>query len=392
MKKKKDDKENGDEKMQPEVVSESTSKSTKKWMSMFVKDEKNMIGSNVPPTEKIALKSPSLTYAFNGGFSRGYTTCLYGPEGSGKSLVSMIGIAALHASDPEALAVLVTTEMRPPEPHRLRALGVDPDRLIIRMANTLHDVFDWINSRDSSFTNSNGAKGGPGLQYVLMEGAPIKGLVVDSIKGIVGPKEQKSDSSETDIMGDLSKYLNPALRTTVDLIRRYKLMTIFVQQVNMNMNPDEVKYQNKKWTIPSGQSLKHFCESMALVERVTSKSSKLFSEELKGIRELPVQEGHTIRVFVDKDNLGIPFRDAEFRINYTKGVVQPGLEIALLASNLGVVYHPISETTGKPNPQMWAFREDTWRGFDNMVEDLENRPELQREIMSAVYDKSKGIN
>lgn len=366
------------------------SKETKKWMTMFSKDEKNMVASAVAPKTKIFTPSPSLNWALSGGFYRGYTTCLYGPEGSGKSLISMLAIGALHQSDPEALACLITTEMRPPAPDRLTTLGIDPDRLIIRQANTLHDVFDYIESKDSSFTNSDGTKGAPGLAYALMEGAPIRGLVVDSIKGIQGPKEQDSSTSEKDIMGDLSKYLNPALRKALPIIRKYDLLSIFVQQVNMNMNPDEVKYQNKKYTIPSGQALKHFCEVMALVERVENKASKIFSTDTKSIRELPVQEGHTIRVKVEKANLDSPFREAEFRIHYKKGVVQTGLEVAQLASNIGVIYHPISESSGKENNSMWAFADHKWKGFDNMVADLEERPELQREIMAAVYQREIG--
>lgn len=362
---------------------------TNKWMSMFCKDEANIMAENVIPKSKVMTASPSLNWAFNGGFYQGFTTTLYGPEGSGKSLTSMLAIAAIHQADPEAIAVLESTEMRPPPPERLRVLGIDPSRLLIRQKNTLHDVFDWIESTDSSFINSDGTKGGPGLQYALSEGANIKALVVDSIKGIVGPREQDAKSSEKEIMGDLSRFLNPALRRVLPIIREYSLMTIFVQQVNMNMNQDEVKYQNKKYTIPSGQSLKHYSENMALIERVTTKDSKIFNEEMKGVRKLPIQDGHTIRVKVDKANLDKPFREAEFRIHYGKGVVDQGIEIALLATGLGVIYHPIAEKSGKPNKMMWQYGDQKWKGFDNLCSTLEEAPELQREVMASVYDLDK---
>jgi len=362
---------------------------TNKWMSMFTKDESNIVAEDVIPRTKIMTASPSLNWAMNGGFYRGFTICLYGPEGSGKSLTSLIAIAALHQSDPEAIAVLISTEMRPPTPERLRVLGIDPGRLIIRQKNTLHDVFDWIESGDSIFTNSDGSKKGSGLRYVLEQGAPIKALAIDSIKGIVGPREQDSKSSEKEIMGDLSRFLNPALRRVLPVIRQYELMTIFVQQVNINMNADEVKYQNKKYVIPSGQSLKHFCENMALIERVNAKDSKIFSEEMKGVRKLPVQEGHTIRIKVDKANLDKPFREAEYRIHYGKGVVDQGIEVALLATGLGVIFHPIAKSSGKPNKMMWQFGDQNWKGFDNLCHDLDEKPELQREIMAAVYDLDK---
>ncbi|HKT21749.1 MAG TPA: hypothetical protein VJR06_03890, partial [Nitrososphaerales archaeon] len=184
------------------------------------------------------------------------------------------------------------------------------------------------------------------------------------------------------------------------------IMTIFVQQVNENMNPDEVKYQGIRWKIPSGQALKHFCETMALVEKVVGKDSKIFSEDMDQSRDIPVQEGHTIRVRVDKANLDSPFREAEFQVKYSSGLVNAGLEVAKLAAGVGAIYHPLSESVNKktgqrePNAQLWAAmvdgaevvweaqREPKKSGWDVMVDDLESKPELQRKIMAAVHAKT----
>lgn len=359
-----------------------------KWFSQMLKDEKNVQGSVVAVKSRILTASPSLNWALSGGFYKGYTTCVYGPEGSGKSLLSMMAIGAMQEADPDALAVIITTEMRAPSPDRMRQLGVDPDRVLIRQANTLHDVFDWIVSKDEKFVNSDGSKGGPGLSYVLEQGAPIKALVIDSIKGIQGPKEQNLETLEKDFMGDISKFLNPSLRAILPVIRKYDLMTILVQQVNMNMDQDEVKYQNKKYIVPSGQALKHFCETMALVTRVESKDSKIFDETMNSIRELPVQTGHTVRVKVEKANLDNPFREAEFQIDYNRGVVNTGLEVAKLAANLGVISHPLN-AEGKPIAAQWTFGTRKWIGFANAVKEIESDPGLQDQLMSAINGLDK---
>lgn len=355
-----------------------------KIFSMMLKDEKNLLASSSKPTELVMTESPSLNWALNGGFPKGQTTLLYGPEGSGKSLVSMMAVGSLQSSDPDAYAVVISTEMRAPSPQRLKQLGVDPDRTLIRQANTLHDVFDWINSKDEKFTNSDGSKGGPGLAFAIDQGVPFKALIIDSIKGIQGPKEQNLESVEKDFMGDLSKVLNPALRSILGMIRQHNLMTIFVQQVNMNMDQDEVKYQNKKYIIPSGQALKHFVEVSFLVERVVSKTSKLFDETLQSIRELPVQVGHTIRMKNDKHNLGKPFREAEFQIHYSKGIVNTGTEVATMAMNLNIITKPINPETGKTINAQYVFKGNRWVGADKMILEIEKSPELQREIMEAV--------
>jgi RecA/RadA recombinase len=354
-----------------------------KWLSMMLKDEKNLQGSLVVEKDRVLTASPSLNWALSGGFYRGYTTCVYGPEGAGKSLVSMMAVGALQQTDPEAMAVIISTEMRAPSASRMRQLGVDPDRVIIRQVNTLHDVFDWIASKDEKFKNSDGTAKAPGLQYMLIEGAPIKALIIDSIKGIQGPKEQAAETVEKDFMGDISKFLNPSLRAILPIIREYNLMTIFVQQVNMNMNPDEVKWQNKIYTIPSGQALKHFCETMALVTKVESKDSKIFDDTMHSIRELPVQVGHTVRVKVEKANLDSPFREAEFQVAYKQGIVNKGMEIAKLAVNLNIITHPLNDK-GAPIAAQWLFGTKKWIGFANAVKEIEKDLGLQDQLMEAI--------
>lgn len=355
---------------------------SEKYMSLFSKDEKNLKAEIVQQKKRVYTPSPSLNWALP--FYQGYSTLLYGPEGSGKSLISMLAVGSLMQADPTAYAVLISTEMRSPSPDRLRTLGIDPSRLLIRQANTLHDVFDWIASRDDRFVNSDGSRGGPGLSFAIEDGFNCRAIVIDSIKAIQGPKEQALETVEKEFMGDLSKFLNPALKSLLPVIRKHDIMTILVQQVNMNMNPDEVKYQNRKWVIPSGQSLKHFVETSALVERVESKDSKLFDESMTNMRESPIQVGHTIRTKTDKSNLDPCLnREAQFQLHYNDGVVNVGLEVATLAANIGAVYHPQNEG-GKEILNQWQFGERKWIGFNNLVADAEKDPQLRTELMKAV--------
>jgi RecA/RadA recombinase len=362
-----------------------------KYLSQFLKDEKNLQASMIREPDRIATASPSLNWALSGGLVFGYTTCFYGPEGSGKSLLSMMAAGAVQQVDPEALVAVISTEMRAPNPEKMQNLGVDPNRVLLRLANNFHDVFDWITSKDDKFKNSDGTTGGPGLAYTLEEGAPFKVLIIDSIKGIVAPKEANAETLEdaTKQIGDISKMLNPALRSILPIIRQYNIMTIFVQQVNENQNPDEVKYQNKKYIIPSGMALKHFCETMALVERVNSKDSKIFDKEMQTIRELPVQRGHTVRVKVEKANLDNPFREAEFQIDYQKGVVNTADEVARLAIALGVIKHPLNDK-GTPINTQWVFGDKKWIGSQKMLDEVASTPELQRELMAAIKERDQG--
>jgi RecA/RadA recombinase len=359
----------------------------KKWMEMLTKG-RAQVASETTLHQRAILTSPSLNWALSGGLVYGNTTCYYGPEQSGKSLLTMIGAAAIHRDDPDAIVVLTSAEFRKPSKDKLVALGVDPDRLVVRQYNTIHDIFDWIASPDEKFKLSDGSTA-PGLLWMLKEGAPIKGLITDSIKAIRGPREIGSDSAEDNVMGDLSKFLNPALRKILPVIRDYGILNQFVQQVNMNMNPDEVKYQNKKYTLPSGMSLRHFCETMCLVERVERKDAKLFDEGKSGVRDTAtLQVGHTVRVKVEKANMDTPFREAEFHLHYNRGVVDVGHEVAQLAMNMGAIVHPKNDK-GSDIVNQWKFGDKKWIGFDACVAELEENPELRRQVMAAVYEIQK---
>lgn len=351
-----------------------------KWIDMFMKDEKATVGSMVEAKERCVTASPSLNWSLGGGFYYGHSTCLYGPEGSGKSLIAQMTIGALHRSDPKALAVVNTSEFRAPTPERQKLLGIDPARIVFRKCNTIHDIFDWMTCKDSEFVNTDGTKGAPGMLYMLGEGAPIRAVITDSIKGIRGPRESVLGSLEDDYMMDLSKVLNPCFRAITEPIDKYNLLSVFVQQVNENNNADEVKYQGIKWKVPCGQALKHFCVSMALVERVTKKDSKSFNEDLENISEKSLQTGHTIRVRVEKANMDKPFREAEFKIDYDRGVVETELEVVKMAAGLGVIHHPINPDNQKPIVNQWTFNsgeiKKTWVGFAKALEEISASPEL----------------
>jgi RecA/RadA recombinase len=365
----------------------------KQWATLLSRGDRSLIGRDVPPRERVPLASPSLTWALSGGLVYGDTSCAYGPEGSGKSLISMLMTASIHQTDPDALVVLNSAEMRRPSPDKIRALGVDPNRLIIRCVNSLNDIFDWAACKDEKFKLSDGSAD-MGLLYLLRKGAPIRGMITDSIKAIRGPREMKAESAEDDIMGDLSKFLNPALREALPVIRDHNICNMFVQQLNMNMDSDDKKKTGRKYTIPSGMSLRHFCETMMMVERVDAVASRLVDETKTGVREKEaLRIGHTIRVKVEKANLDTPFRQAEFKLDYNKGVVGVGEEVVKLTYGLGILRHPIKKDEKKgteaPIANQYAFQDKVWIGWDNCVAELERDAALRDRMMTAVYDMDK---
>ena len=311
--------------------------SVKKWMKQLESDFAKVASSVPKPSEHvIQLKSPSFNWAVgNSGLTEGKAVCFFGPESSGKSLLSQLCLIELQKKYPESIQILIDAEFSF-NSDWFQKLGGDLGRLLVKQTNDPLEIFDWI-EKD--------------VLEMLQDGAPINGLMIDSVKSIRYPGDHKSKSTDITMGGSGAKYLGPALKGLLPIIRKYSITTFLVQQVYEEM--DQYKKMNNPWIIPDGRALKHFCDYMLQVERVDKKDGRL--EEGKTIAGGAFQVGHKVRVKGKKNRVGAPYRVAEFMLRYDTGIVETDNETYELAKSLGVIYHPISASTGKVNNMMWAF-------------------------------------
>lgn len=313
--------------------------SVSKWMSKLEGDFAKVAASMPKPSENvIQLPSPSFNWAVgNGGITEGKAVCFFGPESSGKSLLSQLALIEIQKKHPQSIQILVDAEFSF-NPDWFEKLGGDLKRLLVKQTNDPLQIFDWL-EKD--------------VLEMLQEGAPINGLMIDSVKSIRYPGDIKAKSTDLSMGGSGAKYLGPALKGLLPIIRTYSITTILVQQVYEEM--DQYKKMNNPWIIPDGRSLKHFCDYMLQVERIDSKAGRI--EEGGTIAGGAHQVGHKVRVKGKKNRVGAPYRVAEFSLRYDTGIVDTESEIYELAKSMGIIYHPITAATGKPNNMMWAFKD-----------------------------------
>lgn len=342
-------------------------------MADFYSKIKRMHGASVAkdlPSAKsdlLYLPTPSLNWAIGGGLAYGKVFCTYGPEQSGKTLIAILAIASMHATDPDAWAVWYDAEFSFNKEYAGR-LGVDLNRLIVVSSNQPEHIFD-------AFTKD--------VVSLIQEGMKVRIMVVDSVKSVRGPREADTDSVTDHVIGDMSGLLNKAFRKLVPVLRQYGVLAILVQQVNEEM--DQMKQmQGFKWRVPSGQALKHYSDYMVLVEKVENKASRLFDETHEVLNKMPVQVGHKIRCKVTKNRMGVPSLAAEFQLKYGVGVINIPQEIAELAVNFGVVEHAKGST-------LYKFGNDKAVGFAKFVELVGSKPELQRQLMAALNDHRDNV-
>ena len=324
------------------------------------------INSKLPPV--VPSRSPSLNWATAiGGFQPGKISVLYGPESSGKSLLAMMAVADAQAKDPDAIFIWFDAEFSFNLTLFIK-VGGDAKRLIVRKSNDPLKIFDYI--------------GGEMLE-ALQEGAPIRGIVIDSIKAIRYPKETNMKQTTDQKMGGTgASYLPSTLKLVVPVIAEYNLLTFFIQQVTMEIDP--MKALRNPYVITEGRALKHAADLMLEIVKLDTKNGIIESgETISGAAQ---QTGHKVRIKVKKNRLGSPARMAQFTYHYDNGIVDTATEIFELGKSLGVVFHPVNPETGKANVQMWAF--GTYapiRGEANMLAFVQGSKEIQSQIMESCY-------
>lgn len=338
---------------------------TSQWMKKLESDFAKVATDMPKPSDfVIKLASPSFNWAVsNGGITEGKAVCFFGPESSGKSLLAQLSLIELQKKYPESIQILIDAEFSF-NPTWFEKLGGDLDRLLVKQTNAPLEIFDWI-EKD--------------VLEMLQDGAPINGLMIDSVKSIRYPGDMKDKSTDITMGGSGAKYLGPALKGLLPIVRRYKITTFLIQQVYEEMDP--YKKMNNPWIVPDGRALKHFCDYMLQVERIDTKAGRI--EQGKTMTGSAYQIGHKVRVKGKKNRVGAPYRVAEFTLQYDSGIVNTEEETYELAKSLGVIYHPISPTTGRPNNMMWAFADhDHVKGEANMKQYITGDPD----ILEQVYD------
>jgi len=339
-----------------------------KWMSKLSNDFGVLVEAlkkEVPAA--IPSPSPSLNWATTiGGFQPGKIHVMYGAESSGKSALSMMAIIEMQKRDPEAIALWFDAEFSF-NAGLFEMLGGDTKRIRVKKTNDPLQIFDFI---------------GRDVLEALQEGAPIKAIVVDSIKAIRYPKDHKKQTTDQTMGGSGAPYLPSAIKLILPVIAEYNILTCFIQQVSMQLDP--MKALRNPYVLPDGTALKHAADLMFEVSKLDTKAGTI--EGGSTIAGGNAQIGHKVRVKIKKNRLGAPARVAQFDFSYEKGIVNQALEIFELGKALGIIHHPVNELTNRPNNQMWQFGSyDPIRGEENTKHWVVSNKKIQDEIMEACY-------
>jgi RecA/RadA recombinase len=321
------------------------------------------------PENVLQSPSHSLNWVFSKGFGLpfGYTLLAYGEPKSGKSLISYLLASELHRTDKDAIAIKFDTEMRG-EAQLNSAWGIDPDRFFINDTNQPTEIFDKITGE---------------IKEMLEEGAPIKMIIIDSLKAICGPKESGAESVIDHIIGDNAMVLQRGLKAILPVIRKHKIALVLTNQIVANMDGG---LYGPKTKMAGGFFMKHFAEYYLQVSRDNSADGKkdlmgnaLVNENIKDFKDNKEITGHKIYVKMTDSSFGVAGRSGEFTIDYNKGLINAHEEIFLLAKNLGLVE--------QPNNRTYIFDGVKYNSKQEFLDAIKDDKKVSNKIIQTIRDK-----
>ncbi|MEA2516903.1 MAG: recombination protein RecA [Actinomycetota bacterium] len=273
-----------------------------------------------------------------GGLPQGRIVEIYGPEGSGKTTVSLHVIA--EAQKAGGLVAFIDAE-HALAPAYAKALGVDTDNLLVSQPDTGEQALE--------------------ITDTLVRSGAMNVIVVDSVAALVPRAELEGEMGDTHV-GLQARLMSQALRKLAGSVNRSHTILIFINQLREKIG---VMFGSPE-TTPGGRALKFYSSVRLDVRRIDS---------LKDGAEVV---GSRVRVKVVKNKVSAPFKKAEFDIQYGFGISKEGslLDVA--------IDHGIVRKSGA-----WFIYGDDQlgQGRENAKSFLADSPDIATEIELKVKEK-----
>lgn len=326
------------------------SEAEKEILKFFGEDTVFFDGNIATKYEAISTGSPNLDEAIGiGGIPMGRITQLAGQESSGKTMLALSCIREYLNQNPENTALFIDAEYTY-DPVWAEKQGVDTSRVMVIKTNDAKAIFEGLigKSKVNSVTKKI-SKSMKGILDYVIEGTDPKfanlGIIVlDSIAVLNTPLEVAAEVGKAN-MAPIPRFLSTELKKLTPVVAQANVAFIGINQVRVNLG----QMFGDPSTSPGGKALKHACSLMINMAPVFSSESTITDSSGGKI-------GHTVRAKIQKNKVGAPFRQAEYKIKYEEGIVEASGEIF----DLAIKYNLIE----RPNNQSYIISGEKIRGRD----------------------------
>ena len=269
-----------------------------------------------------------------GGLPRGRITEIFGPEGSGKTTLSLHTIAETQKAG--GIAAFIDAE-HALDPSLALSIGVNIKDLIIAQPDCGEQAL--------------------GIVDKLARSGAVDIIVIDSVAALT-PKSEIDGSLESNAqVGIQARLMSYALRRLVSIASNSKTAVVFINQLRAKISTGYGHGPSE--TTTGGRALKFYSSV-----RIEVKRGKAINKGDNAI-------GHELFIKVVKNKLACPFRSAKASLIYGKGIPY-AMSILDMAIDFNVV---------KKKGSWLAYKgENLGQGKDSVATWLETQPALLEEI------------
>jgi recombination protein RecA len=277
-----------------------------------------------------------------GGVPRGRIVEVFGPESSGKT--TLVYHVLAEAQKLGGVCAFIDAE-HAMDPLYAKQIGVDIDELLVSQPDYGEQALE--------------------IADMLVRSGAMDVVAIDSVAALTPRKELEGQMDDSSV-GEQARMMSKAMRKLAGNLNRTQTLCILTNQIREKVG---VMFGSPEVT-SGGRALKFYASQRLDVRRI---------ETLKDGTEAV---GNRVRVKVVKNKVAAPFRQAEFDIEFGKGISSSGCLL-----DLGLEHNVVNKSGA-----FFSYGNDRLgQGRPNAKAHLDSNPELAKEIESKIY-AALGLN
>ncbi|MDP1848358.1 MAG: recombinase RecA [Solirubrobacteraceae bacterium] len=271
-----------------------------------------------------------------GGMPRGRIVEVFGPESSGKT--TLVYHILAEAQKLGGVCAFIDAE-HAMDPLYAREIGVDIDELLVSQPDYGEQALEVCD--------------------MLVRSGAVDVVALDSVAALT-PRVELEGQMGDQTVGLQARMMSQAMRKLAGNLNRTQTLCLFTNQIREKVG---VMFGSPE-TQPGGRALKFYA------------SQRLDIRRIETLKEGTEAVGNRVRVKVVKNKVAAPFRQAEFDIEFGKGISTSGCLL-----DLGVEHNVVSKSGS-----FFSFNgERLGQGRNNSKAFLDEHQEIAKEIETKVW-------
>src|ERR1700750_2304216 len=272
-----------------------------------------------------------------GGVPRGRIVEVFGPESSGKT--TLIYHVLAEAQQLGGVCAFIDAE-HAMDPLYAQRIGCDIDELLVSQPDYGEQALE--------------------IADMLVRSGAVDVVAVDSVAALTPPAELEGPMGDPSVRLQ-ARMMSQAMRKLAGNLNRTKTLCIFTNQIREKVG---VMFGSPE-TQPGGRALKFYA------------SQRLDIRRIETLKEATEAVGTRVRVKVVKNKVAPPFRQAEFDIEFGRGISTSGCLI-----DLGIENNVVTKSGS-----FFSYgAEPLGQGRNNAKAFLNEHVEIAKEIENKIYE------